>query len=177
MADVKLNEQGFAFVDVFIRKAGAAARDRMPNLSFKVDSGACSSTISIEDLIDLGYTADWVRENGKELTGEKRPSGFSGEPVDGLWEVTLPFVRLGLNCAPNGCRFITRLDSPRGAPRVRLLLGTDVLSNFNWFFDYDRNICSFAYRKNPSNEKGAKRMTLFCSIDEIEANNREGCLT
>jgi len=113
----------------------------------------------------LCYDDDWIRENGREMTGDERPRGFSGEYVDGIHEIFLPHIRVGLNNAFK-CRFMTRLNSPVEANPMQLLLGMDILSNFNWSFDFDNNEFSFSYRRHPGNPEGTPRRTVFHAVEE-----------
>jgi len=165
MPKIKFDEKtGFAVLSAQVRRR-RKTENPFPDVRFKVDTGASSSTINIEALRGLGYDDDWVRDNGRELTGDERPRGFSGEYVDGMYEIFLPHVRIGLNNVFK-CRFMTRLNTPAGANRLQLLLGLDILSNFNWSFDFDENEFSFTYRRHPNSSTGAKRRTVFHSVEE-----------
>ena len=181
ISPIAFDKYGNAIVEVSIK--GVKTSPHLPILKFKVDTGASSSTISIEALAGLGYTADWVRETGYELSDnrcnfqlpeseriDRRPRGFSGDPVGGFYEVSLPFVKLGLNCAYD-CKFLTRIDAPQGAPPISLLLGMDVLSNFNWVFDFDNSVFGFRYRRSPNSPQGTKRGVVFCEIDELQSTH------
>lgn len=101
------------------------------------------------------------------MIGNERPRGFSGEYVDGIYEIHLPHVRIGLNNAFK-CRFMTRLNAPSEAKPLQLLLGLDILSNFNWSFNFDENEFSFSYRKRPNSAEGAQRRTAFHAVEESE---------
>ena len=171
MPKIKFDEKtGFAYLPVRIKGLGIKTHDITSRIRFKVDTGASSSTINIETLRELGYGEDWVRENGRELTDNERPRGFSGECVDGLFEIHLPHVIIGLNHAFK-CRFMTRLNAPSEANPLQLLLGLDILSNFNWTFNFDENEFSFNYRRFPNSTEGTQRRTVFHSVDE---NNDAG---
>jgi len=101
MPKFKFSESdGFAVIPVQIKTQKATVSEFVRRADFKVDTGASSSTISIEALRGFGYDDNWVRENGRELTGNKRPLGFSGEYVDGIYEIHLPHVKIGLNKLP-----------------------------------------------------------------------------
>ncbi|MDR0220831.1 MAG: retropepsin-like domain-containing protein [Lachnospiraceae bacterium] len=77
MAEVKLNENGFAFIRVFIKDK---SEPTMLPLSFKVDSGANCTTISRSVLTKLGYDDDWIK-TGKLLEGNERPTVATGEAI------------------------------------------------------------------------------------------------
>jgi len=166
MPKIKFDEKsGFAVLPVRIKKHKEASHDSLSDVFFKADTGASASTISIEELRRIGYDDDWVRENGRKLIDKERPLGFSGEYVDGIYEIHLPHVVIGLNHSFK-CRFMTRLDAPKEANPMQLLLGFDILSNFNWLFNFDENEFSFTYRRFPNNSEGTKRRTVFHSVDE-----------
>jgi hypothetical protein len=165
MPKIKFNEKtGFAVLPAQVRRRGKA-ENLLSDVRFKVDTGASASTINIEALRGLDYDDDWVRENGRELTGDERPRGFSGEYVDGMYEIHLPHIKIGLNNAFK-CRFMTRLNTPSGANLLQLLLGLDILSNFNWSFNFDENEFSFSYRRHPNSSEGAKRRTVFHAVED-----------
>jgi hypothetical protein len=81
-----------------------------------------------------------------------------------MYEIYLPHVRIGLNNAFK-CRFMTRLNAPPKANPMQLLLGMDVLSNFNWTFNFDENEFSFSYRSRPNSSEGMQRRTVFHSVE------------
>jgi hypothetical protein len=55
---------------------------------------------------------------------------------------------------------------PPEANPMQLLLGLDILSNFNWSFDFDNNEFSFSYRRHPSSAEGMRRRTVFHAVEE-----------
>jgi hypothetical protein len=166
MSKIKFDPiSGFAVMPVRIKKHKLLSHEPPSDADFKVDTGASSSTISIEALRGFGYDDDWVRKNGRELIDKERPLGFSGEYVNGMYEIHLPHVVIGLNHSFK-CRFMTRLNAPLEARPMQLLLGMDILSNFNWSFNFDENEFSFTYRRHPNISTGTKRRTEFHSVDE-----------
>ena len=71
MAEVGFDPHGFAYVRLFIRLSG---NPLMLDISYKVDTGANSTTINRESLHRFGYDDNWVMKSGKLLVGTERPT-------------------------------------------------------------------------------------------------------
>jgi len=91
VADVKFDQLGFAYIDVYIRAPDTPA---MSYLEYKVDSGANRTTISKDFLYDLEYDEDWIK-TGRLLVGDERPTVATGEPLDDCYIVSLPEITIG----------------------------------------------------------------------------------
>ena len=137
MAKVKIDYDGFSKLDVYIKPHTSPTYSI---LQFKVDSGASSTTIGKNDLLDLGYSEDWIKQ-GKLLTGNERPSTASGDVLDDCYRVVLPEIRLGKWTGYNW-PFLVRLNDDENK-QFRLLFGTDSMRFFTWFFDYRNGYCEY----------------------------------
>ena len=144
MPEVKYDAFGFAYLDVGIKPRYSQA---MQEISYKVDSGANCTTIGHDQLLLLGYDAEWLK-SGKVLVGDERPTLASGEPIDSCYLVALPEINIG-GCVGYNWPFLT---SP--IVKFRFLLGTDTMQFFNWNFDYENGVCRFELIPN-------KRKLLF----------------
>jgi hypothetical protein len=129
MGEIKLNRDGFAFLEIDIRPALSPT---METVIYKVDTGANCTTISFKQLLKLGFDEDWVK-SGKSA----RPTVASGLPVDDCYEVILPEIRIG-DWVGYNWPVTTSLSAP-----FRFLLGTDSMRFFNWYFDYENGVCKF----------------------------------
>ena len=78
MAEIKLNELGFAHVVLYARQKNIPT---MLSEGFKVDTGANYTTISKDWLLLLGYDEEWIK-SGRLLKGNARPTVASGLPLD-----------------------------------------------------------------------------------------------
>ena len=135
MAEVKLNSVGFAYVYFYIRPNNSTT---MKHLSYKVDTGANSTTISKKWLNVLGYDDEWIK-TGLLLEGDNRPTLAAGRPIDECFLISLPEIHLGGYVGYNW-PFLVSMDDEI---QFRLLLGTDSLRFFNWVFDYENGVCKF----------------------------------
>ena len=133
--EVKLDKHGFAVLDVDVKPHGS---NTMAKVKFKVDTGANRTTISMKRLAELGYDAAWIKM-GKLLEGDDCPTLASGMPVADCYMVMLPEIRIGEWVGYNW-PFITSLSVP-----FKFLLGTDSMRFFKWYFDYERDVCSFEF--------------------------------
>ena len=135
MAEVKLDSLGFAYIRLFVKPSDSSL---MRDLPYKVDTGANSTTISRTALHSFGYDDNWVK-SGKLLVGEERPTVATDEPIDNCYITTLPEIHLGGFVGYNWPFLVSLNDEIQ----FRLLLGTDSMQFFNWFFDYEKGVCSF----------------------------------
>jgi hypothetical protein len=145
MVEIKLNQDGFAILDVSIKPVHSSA---MEMVRFKADTGANRTTISFNQLQKLGYGEAWVK-SGKPI----RPTVASGLPVDDCYEVILPEIRIGEWVGYNW-PVLTSLSAP-----FKFLLGTDSMQFFNWVFNYEKGVCSFDFIQD-------KRKLLFNKTEQ-----------
>ena len=142
--EIQLNPLGFAFLRIDVKPKESHT---MQALTYKVDTGANSTTISSKRLYELGFDESWIK-SGKLLEGAERPTLASGDAVDDCYQVILPEINIG-NWVGYNWPFLTSLSVS-----FRLLLGTDSMRFFNWVLDYERNVCRFELIPG-------KRQTLF----------------
>ena len=161
MAEVRFTPLGFAYVRFYIRHSNTPL---MTDIPYKVDSGANSTTINTETLRRLGYDSNWVK-TGRQLTGSERPTVATGEPIDDCYTISLPEIQLGGFVGYNWPFLVSLNDKIQ----FRLLLGTDSMQFFNWYFDYENDVCKFELvpgkRKLLFNQKEQSIHTL----DETQA--------
>jgi hypothetical protein len=97
------------------------------DVSFKLDSGSDFTTLSINDLLDLGYTreflADCPRHNNDAATADE-----SSLQLQYIHNLSIKFVDRELQ----GCRIFFALDT-----RLKSLFGSDILKYFNRDVNYD----------------------------------------
>ena len=136
MAEVGFDSLGFAYVRLFIRPS---ANPLMLDISYKVDTGANSTTINREALQRFGYDESWVMNSGKPLVGAERPTVATGEPIDNCYITTLPEIQLGGYVGYNWPFLVSLNDNVQ----FRLLLGIDSMQFFNWHFDYENGVFRF----------------------------------
>jgi hypothetical protein len=143
MVEIALSPAGFAFIPIYFAppyKQGGPYHSRV--IDGKVDTGANQTTIGFRQLLQLGYTKDWVERKGKYLQPEDSPTVASGAILPDCYNIILPEIRIGGYIGRNW-PFLTSLSA-----NLRLLLGTDTLKFFNWIFDYENNKCTFLVRSD-----------------------------
>ena len=130
---ISLNQDGFAFIEVFIRPFSSLA---VQPIEFKVDSGANRTTISSRFLFALGYDINWIKQ-GKRLEGIERPTLASGLAVEDCYRVVLPEIQIGEWVGYNW-PILTCLSQS-----FKFLFGTDSMQFFDWHFEYGRMQCRY----------------------------------
>jgi hypothetical protein len=155
---IRLDPDGFAFINVAIRPSSSPT---MEIVKYKIDTGANCTTISSKRLIELGYDEHWIK-TGKQLCGNASPTVASGLVVDDCYEIILPEIRIG-DWVGYNWPAITSLSVP-----FKFLLGTDSLRFFNWYFDYDNNVCEFALIPGKRKLLFNQKEQSIHAIDEIE---------
>jgi hypothetical protein len=159
MAEVKLDDYGFAFINVYAKHENGPT---MSPLSFKVDSGANCTTISRNMLSMLGYDEDWIKK-GKLLEGDERPSVATGEFVDNCYLVVLPEIHIG-GCV--GYNWPVRVSLDKRV-QFRLLFGTDSMRFFNFEFNYDQNVCRYSLIPGKRHLAFNQKEQSIHSVDEM----------
>ena len=134
MAKATIRSNGFIYVPVHVKHRN------LPNMltrTYKVDTGANSTTISRTWLEALGYDAKWVLENGKPTF----PTSASGAPIKDCYRITLPEISIG-DWIGGNWEFTVTLNAEID---FRLLLGTDTMQFFNWHIDYGNMSCVYNF--------------------------------
>jgi len=160
---VGFDPHGFAYVRLFIRLSG---NPLMLDISYKVDTGANSTTINRESLHRFGYDDNWVMKSGKLLVGTERPTVATGEPIDNCYITTLPEIQLGGYVGYNWPFLVSLNDEIQ----FRLLLGTDSMQFFNWIFDYENGVFRFDLIKGKRKLLFNQQEQSIHAISEIENN-------
>jgi hypothetical protein len=139
MTRIDYREYGRVFLPIFIKPIN---ENTMLPISFKVDTGADSTTISKLDLLDLGYDIKWVYHNAVVFKDNHKPITASGEIINAGY-VQLPIINiLGYEgrCWP----FQIIMNEEKD---FRNLLGRDLLAGFNYEFNNDNDTFSIARTK------------------------------
>ena len=155
---VKIDSKGFAYTLVYINSSYGWG-----SLEYKVDSGANRSTINIEAVKRLGYSVEWIKENGVLLEGNERPLVANNKPIDGCYIITVPEVIIGGQYG----KLWRPMVYINNDYQFRLLLGVDIMQYFNWEFDYVKCECSFWRNSREESFLHAREQ----SIDYFEINS------
>ena len=158
MAEIKLDELGFAYVVLYARQKDIPT---MLSEDFKIDTGANCTTISKDWLLLLGYDEDWIK-SGRLLEGNARPTVASGLPLEDCYEVILPEIHVGEWVGYNW-PVLTSLSVP-----FKFLLGTDSMQFFNWHFDYENGMCRFGLIPNKRKLLFNQKEQSIHAINDIE---------
>ena len=133
MVKIKFNQLGFVIIPLYVKR-----KDKlfMSSVDYKVDTGANCTTICKDWLVELGYDENWIK-TGRLLVGVNRPTVASGLPIEDCYEVVLPEIHIGGWVGYNW-PVITSLSV-----QFKFLLGTDSMQFFNWYFNYENDVCLF----------------------------------
>jgi hypothetical protein len=113
---------------VFEAEVLTSDRKSLREVSFKLDSGSDFTTISCDDLADLGYSQEFLQNcpiHTKEASGPTEKTTF---PLQYIESVSIKFEERELQ----GCRIFFALGT-----ELRSLFGSDILKYFNWEVDND----------------------------------------
>ena len=134
--DTALNEflvdkNGFVYATLYIKPLNDVT---MEDYKFLIDTGASATTISLDSLTRLGYTKEWVEQNGIPQRPYKTASKVD---IGGCYKIRLPQVTIGNHVCLN-FHMITSLESD-----LNELLGINFIRYSNWIFDYKEGKVSF----------------------------------
>lgn len=132
MAKFDFSDYGRVFIPIFIKPLDGF---EMQPVRFKVDSGADNTAVSKDDLIRLGYSMNWIRENAVVFEDKDKPTTASGEKVSAGY-IQLPLINI-LGYEGKHWPFQIVMDENRD---FRNLLGRDLLTGFNYQFDNDNDV-------------------------------------
>ena len=139
MTELEFQEYGRVFVPIHVKPLRKTV---MRRLQFKVDTGADMSTISKIDLENLGYDIDWIRKNAVVFEDKDKPITASGEKINAGY-VQLPLINV-LGYEGKYWSFQIIMDENQD---FRNLLGRDLLTGFNYYFDNDVDIFTISRTK------------------------------
>ena len=125
---------------VYIKPHGQIA---MRALQFKLDTGADLTTINKSDLKLLGYNEEWISTNLQK--DESHTISRAGGVKESAYYLIIPTANI-LGRELRNWPFYIRPEKDKNFPN---LLGINVLSHFNFAFDYDNGYLSIGLAKNP----------------------------
>ena len=132
-------------------------------VKYKIDTGANLTTIDLDRLYKLGYDINWVKQNGKLLTGKECPTVATGEAISDCYSICLPEVKIGKYTGENW-HFMVSLNKK---VNFRYLFGTDSMQFFNWNFDFENNVCEYNVIENKERVLFNNQRQAVFAIDEI----------
>ena len=120
-------------------------------VNFKLDSGSDFTTISCEDLDNLGYTRDFLQNCPFHHTSASTAS--SDIRLQYIENISIKFGEREIQ----GCRIFFVLDS-----QLRSLFGSDILKYFNWGVNYDKGLLRLDKTENePKLSKGETPLQIY----------------
>ena len=137
----------FTYIDLYCLTYDSKGQKRV---QFKVDTGANISSISLNALLALGYTADWIVQNG---TLEPAAETANGRTVENCYRIHLPQVKFGVYTCKNPL-FLTSLTED-----MRNLFGLNFMRYFNWDLNYQTKVAEYFINEN--------QFTLGDSVFEV----------
>jgi len=126
----------FTYIDLYCLERDYKGQQ---NFSFKVDTGANISSISLTALLELGYTSDWIVQNG---TLEPAAETANGRIVENCYRIHLPQVKFGTYTCKNPL-FLTSLTED-----MRNLFGLNFMRYFNWDLNYQTKVAKYFINEN-----------------------------
>jgi hypothetical protein len=122
---------------------------------FKLDSGSDFTTVDCEDLQNLGYTRDFLKNCPAHPSNVSAASGDM--KLRFIKNVTIKFGDREIQ----GCRIYFALDT-----ELHSLFGSDILKYFNRNIDYDDELLRLTQRKNmPLLSEGETPLQIY-SVEE-----------
>ena len=137
---INLTAEGRAFIRLNMKPLGSM---RLEGVRFKLDTGADLTTISKKDLGALGYGAKWISKNAFEDYTHTLTS--AGGKSMAAYYVLIPVSNLFGKDFRNWPFYIL-MEDDRDFPN---LLGINVLSYFNFTFNYDAGYLGIEAAKKP----------------------------
>jgi len=134
MHKFEFKEFGRVYISIDIKPYDSVT---MQPVDFKVDTGADTTTISKDDLFNLGYDMKWIMQNVVIFKEADKPTTASGEKVNAGY-IQLPLINI-LGYEGKFWPFQVIIDNDKD---FRNLLGRDLLTGFNYDFNNDNDILS-----------------------------------
>ena len=132
-------------------------RKSFGNVSFKLDSGSDFTTISCEELYNLGYDREFLENCPYYHTNASTASKDDQLKLQYIPNVSIKFVDREIQ----GCRIFFALDT-----KLRSLFGSDILKYFNWEVNYDTGILKLSQSaNNPQLSEGESPLQIY-SVDD-----------
>ena len=140
MIEYMLSSEGRAYVPVYVKPINDV---KLTSVLFKIDTGADLTTMSKSELYRLGFDQKWIETNAAQ--DKTRTLSGAGGKSESAWYIAMQIFNFAGRDMKNWPIYI-RIEESRNFPN---LLGLDVLSNFNFKFDYDNAVVLFEAAKNP----------------------------
>jgi predicted aspartyl protease len=129
MITTNFSEFGRVYLPIYIKPQDTIT---LLPIDFKVDTGADTTTISKLSLAKIGYDMDWIKQNVVIFKDEDKPTTASGDKINAGY-VQLPLINL-LGYEGKHWPFQIIIDENQD---FRNLLGHDLLTGFNYWFNND----------------------------------------
>jgi len=158
MEIIKLNESGLAYVIIAIKPNNKYI---FRQTQFKLDTAAGITTISKKSLKQMGYDDFWVKNN--TTIGPIKEVSSAGGKYEPAYCVVLPLSTIHGKTLKNWPFYIR----PEDDRDYRNLLGVDILSHFEFTFNYKDGCVTI---KSISDPYISFPMLPNQRIDELEVN-------
>ena len=132
MTNFDYAEYGRVYLPIYIKPQ---YEHTMFPVSFKVDTGADTTTVSKSALTNLGYDMAWIRKNVVVFNDDEKPITAAGDKVNAGY-VQLPLISI-LGYEGKNWPFQIIMDANQD---FRNLLGRDLLTGFNYLFNNDDDV-------------------------------------
>ncbi|MCL2662553.1 MAG: hypothetical protein FWE83_04400 [Oscillospiraceae bacterium] len=158
MEIIELDENGLAYVLISIKPRERHIHRQIP---FKLDTAAGITTISKKSLKQLSYDDAWVKNN--TIIGPIKEVSSAGRGYEPAYCVVLPISTIQGKSLKNWPFYIR----PEDDRDYRNLLGIDILSHFDFSFNYRKGYV----KMNPIHDSYIDfPMLPNQSIDELEVD-------
>ena len=142
----------------FTAEISTSDRVSLYPLDFKLDSGSDFTTVSYNDLEDLGYTHDFLQKCPFHANHASTADGELKLRLQYISDVSIKFGDRELQ----GCRVFFALGT-----KLRNLFGSDILKYFNREIDYDKCEMRLTQRiSTPELAHGEKPIQIYNLTEE-----------
>ena len=131
MTKFEFSEYGRVYVNIYVKPHDGIT---MSPVEFKVDTGADITTISKLALEKLGYDINWIKQNTVIFKDEDKPTTAAGDKINAGY-IQLPLINF-LGYEGKYWPFQIIIDENQD---FRNLLGRDLLTGFNYWFNNDED--------------------------------------
>ena len=139
MTTFELAEYGRVYVPIYMKPFDSIV---LSPVSFKVDTGSDTTTISKSALVNLGYGIDWIRRNSVIFEDNDKPMTAAGNRIDAGY-IQMPLLNI-LGYEGKHWPFQIIIDEDQD---FRNLLGRDFLTGFNYCFNNDEDVFTISRAK------------------------------
>ena len=133
-------------------------RKSFDNVRFKLDSGSDFTTISCEELYNLGYSREFLENCPYHHINAVTASEYGQLKLQYITNISIKFADREIQ----GCRIFFALDT-----KLRSLFGSDILKYFNWEVNYDLGILKLTQVNNkPLLSEGESPLQIYLAEEE-----------